>query len=272
MGVGVRPEQRVDRRTGGLEMPLLQTPGPAPDFATHAYANGNISHVGLKDFKGEKYVVLVFYPMDFVYAESIQPFSARVAEFKKLNCDVLACSTDSVYSHKAFVKASKSDGGMAGNCNIPLPADRSGKISKKYGVFDVEEGIARKALVIIDERGTARHMVASSLPVDKIIDDTLKVIQQFQEKAATSGSGGAVTGSSFPIIQSGILLLQSTAPERDGINSRISRPRPLDSPSERPLLALSSSTTSTAASMLAIGILTRISLPFSTPSSRNTTE
>merc|ERR1711899_589369 len=158
--------------------------------------------VGLKDYQGEKYVVLVFYPMDFVYAESITPFSNRVEEFNKVNCAVLAMSTDSVYSHKAFVKASRADGGLEGKCNIPLLADRSGKISKKYGVFDAEEGIARKALVIIDDRGTARHMVASSLPIDKVIDDTLKVITTFQSKSLGSGSGYDVTPSNFPIIKS----------------------------------------------------------------------
>merc|ERR1712038_1414139 len=185
-----------------VSMPLLQTPGPAPDFATHAVVNGNIGHIGLKDYQGEKYVCLVFYPMDFVYAESITPFSSRVEEFNKVNCAVLAMSTDSVYSHKAFVKASRADGGLEGKCKIPLLADRSGKISKKYGVFDAEEGIARKALVIIDDRGTARHMVASSLPIDKVIDDTLKVITTFQSKSLGSGSGYDVTPSNFPIIKS----------------------------------------------------------------------
>ena len=34
-------------------MPLLQCPGPAPDFATHAVVNGNIGHVALKDYQGE---------------------------------------------------------------------------------------------------------------------------------------------------------------------------------------------------------------------------
>merc|ERR1711971_219477 len=109
------PRSGKDKTT----MPLLQCPGPAPDFATHAVVNGQIGHVGLKDYQGEKYVVLVFYPMDFVYAESITPFCKRVDEFKKLNCAVLAMSTDSVYSHKAFVKASKADGGLEGKCNIP---------------------------------------------------------------------------------------------------------------------------------------------------------
>merc|ERR1711881_702882 len=195
MGVSGRNSQDSD-------MPLLQTPGPAPDFATHAFVKGNIGHIGLKDYQGEKYVILVFYPMDFVYAEPITPFSNRMEEFKKLNCEVLAISTDSVYSHKAFFKASKADGGLDGRCNIPLLADRSGKISKKYGVFDAEEGIARKALVIIDDRGTARHMVASSLPIDKVIDDTLKVITTFQSKSLGSGSGYDVTPSNFPITKS----------------------------------------------------------------------
>merc|ERR1712123_522353 len=103
---------------------------------------------------------------------------------------------------RAFVKASRADGGLEGKCKIPLLADRSGKISKKYGVFDAEEGIARKALVIIDDRGTARHMVASSLPVDKVIDDTLKVIQTFQSKSLGSGAGSDVQPSNFPIIKS----------------------------------------------------------------------
>merc|ERR1712088_857333 len=151
-----------------VSMPLLQTPGPAPDFATHAVVNGQIGHVGLKDYQGEKYVVLVFYPMDFVY------------------------------SHKAFVKASKADGGLEGKCNIPLLADRSGKISKKYGVFDAEEGIARKALVIIDDRGTARHMVASSLPIDKVIDDTLKVISQFQKKGSITSTSADKQWKAMP--------------------------------------------------------------------------
>merc|ERR1719438_528295 len=45
-------------------------------------------------------------------------------------------------------------------------------------------------------------MVASSLPVDKVIDDTLKVITTFQSKSLGSGSGYDVTPSNFPIIKS----------------------------------------------------------------------
>ena len=39
-------------------MPLLQCPGPAPDFATHAVVNGNIGHVALKDYQVESIVMI----------------------------------------------------------------------------------------------------------------------------------------------------------------------------------------------------------------------
>ena len=32
-------------------MPLLQTPGPAPDFTANAYVNGALGNVALKDYK-----------------------------------------------------------------------------------------------------------------------------------------------------------------------------------------------------------------------------
>ena len=54
---------------------------------------------------------------------------------------------------------------------------------------------------MIDDRGTARHMIASSLPTDKVIDDTLKVISTFQSKTGSMGSGGDVSMSSFPMIR-----------------------------------------------------------------------
>ena len=77
--------------------------------------------------------------------------------------------------------------------------------------------MARKALVVIDDRGTARHMIASSLPTDKVIDDTLKVISQFQKKGS-AGTGSAdkqwkampaQTNGPFPNIQSKHSLVAS---------------------------------------------------------------
>merc|ERR1712123_409215 len=67
------------------------------------------------------------------------------------------------------------------------------------------------------------------------------------------------------------LLSPSMSPGRSGRNSRTSRPRPLDSPSTKPLLYLLNLTTNIAVSMLEIGTHTRTSPSFSTLLSRNTT-
>ena len=51
-----------------------------------------------------KYVVLFFYPLDFTFVcpTEIIAFSERVAEFEALGCAVVACSTDSHFSHLAW--------------------------------------------------------------------------------------------------------------------------------------------------------------------------
>ncbi len=45
---------RVPLNNGLLQraaMPLLQTPGPAPDFTANAFVNGAIGNVALRDYK-----------------------------------------------------------------------------------------------------------------------------------------------------------------------------------------------------------------------------
>jgi alkyl hydroperoxide reductase subunit AhpC len=87
--------------------------------------NGQFKDIKLDDYKG-KYLVLFFYPLDlwvmwcwysylicqlinlvftltlvstFVCPTEIIAFSERAEEFRKIGCEVVGCSTDSVYSH-----------------------------------------------------------------------------------------------------------------------------------------------------------------------------
>lgn len=49
--------------------------------------------------------------------------------------------------------------------NIPLLADKSGKISRDYGVYIEEEGITFRGLFIIDKKGALRQITINDLPV-----------------------------------------------------------------------------------------------------------
>ena len=76
---------------------------PAPSFSGTAVVDGAFKDISLSDYKG-KYLVLFFYPMDFTFVcpTEIIAFSDRSDEFRKINCEVIACSTDSQFSHLAW--------------------------------------------------------------------------------------------------------------------------------------------------------------------------
>ena len=56
--------------------------------------------------------------------------------FREIGCELIACSTDSHFSHLAWVNTPREKGGL-GAMDIPLLADKSMDISRKYGVLKV---------------------------------------------------------------------------------------------------------------------------------------
>lgn len=60
-----------------------------------------------------KYVVLLFYPMDFTFVcpTEILAFSNKMDEFKEIGAEVLGISTDSKFVHVAWTKTPREEGG-----------------------------------------------------------------------------------------------------------------------------------------------------------------
>jgi len=152
----------------------------APDFQLNAVVNGAFKQVKLHDYKG-KYLVLFFYPLDFTFVcpTEIIAFSDRVEEFRKIGCEVVAASTDSHFSHLAWINTPRKDGGI-GHMNIPILADLTHSLSKDYGVLKEDEGIAFRGLFIIDKKGILRQITINDLPVGRDVDETLRLVQAFQ--------------------------------------------------------------------------------------------
>lgn len=157
---------------------LLQK--PAPNFQGTAVVNKQFKEIKLSDYKG-KYLVLFFYPLDFTFVcpTEIIAFSDRVDEFKKINCEVIAASGDSHFSHLAWINTPRKDGGL-GDLNIPLLADKSLNIAKSYGVLCEETGIPFRGLFIIDDKQILRQITINDLPVGRSVDETLRLVQAFQ--------------------------------------------------------------------------------------------
>jgi len=161
-------------------MPIPDLQKPAPQFTATAVVNGDFKEVSLSQFKG-KYVVLFFYPLDFTFVcpTEIVAFSDRAAEFEKIGCQVLAASTDSHFSHLAWCNTPRKEGGL-GKMNIPLLADKSGKLARSYGVLNEETGIPFRGLFIIDKNQNLRQITVNDLPVGRSVDETLRLVQAFQ--------------------------------------------------------------------------------------------
>ncbi|KAI8127728.1 Peroxiredoxin 1 [Lucilia cuprina] len=159
-------------------MPQLQK--AAPQFKGTAVVNGVFKDISLADYKG-KYVVLFFYPLDFTFVcpTEIIAFSDRAAEFRNIGCEVIGCSTDSQYTHLAWINTPRKQGGL-GEMDIPLLADKSMKIARDYGVLDEETGIPFRGLFIIDKNQNLRQMTVNDLPVGRSVDETLRLVQAFQ--------------------------------------------------------------------------------------------
>lgn len=135
-------------------MPVPSLQQPAPVFKGTAVVNGMFKEISLEDYKGQ-FVVLFFYPLDFTFVcpTEIIAFSDAIEDFKKIKTAVVACSTDSQFSHLAWVNTPRKQGGL-GEMAIPLLADKSSAISKAYGVLDENTGIPFRGLFIIDGKGT----------------------------------------------------------------------------------------------------------------------
>ncbi|KAL1497976.1 hypothetical protein ABEB36_008852 [Hypothenemus hampei] len=153
---------------------------PAPIFKGTAVVDGQFKEISLEDYKG-KYVIIFFYPLDFTFVcpTEIIAFSDRIEEFKKINTAVVACSTDSHFSHLAWTNTSRLQGGL-GPMSIPLLADKNLEISRAYGVLDEATGIDFRGLFIIDGKGILRQVTINDLPVGRSVDETIRLVQAFQ--------------------------------------------------------------------------------------------
>jgi len=153
---------------------------PAPHFKSAAVINGEFKDISLEDFRG-RYLILMFYPLDFTFVcpTEITAFSDRIDEFRKINCEVVACSTDSKFSHLAWTKLGRKEGGL-GTMRIPLLSDITKQISRDYGVLLEEEGYTIRGSFIIDDKGIIKQITMNDTPVGRSVEETLRLVKAFQ--------------------------------------------------------------------------------------------
>ncbi len=167
----------------------------APSFSAKAVKGETIIEgFSLDQFIGKKYVVLFFYPKDFTFVcpTELHRFQDEIKQFEDRNVQVVGCSTDSEFSHWAWINTPKNKGGIQG-VNYPLVADINKTISEAYDVLAgtdtvnddgdyVIEGelVAYRGLFLIDKEGIVRHQVVNDMPLGRSINECLRVVDALQ--------------------------------------------------------------------------------------------
>ena len=158
---------------------MLQVGKKAPPFdmpSTKDMKNLK-ENVSLNDYRG-KWLILFFYPLDFTFVcpTEIKAFNEKYDEIKKAGADVLGVSTDSVFSHRAWVNTPDDQGGL-GSLDYVLASDITKDVSRDYGVLLEDKGIALRGLFIIDPDGYLQYQVVHSLNTGRSVDETLRVLE-----------------------------------------------------------------------------------------------
>jgi len=141
------------------------------DFDFEAYHAGKFIRGNTEDFRG-KWLVLFFYPRDFTFVcpTELRGFAKMIGGFEEENAVVLACSTDSLHSHKAWFESDLKE------VAYPVIADTNHSITQMFDIL-LQNGEALRGTFIFNPDGILKYQVVSDNNVGRSTDETLRVLK-----------------------------------------------------------------------------------------------
>ncbi len=125
-----------------------------------------------------KWSVLFFYPADFTFVcpTELKDMADAKPHFDKMWVEILAVSTDTIFSHRAWVKSEK----LMEDFPYKMLADHGLETSDIYNILDDESGIAGRGTFIIDPDGVVRTIEVASGPLGRNSDELIRKLQALQ--------------------------------------------------------------------------------------------
>jgi mycoredoxin-dependent peroxiredoxin len=121
----------------------------APDFTLK---DQNNQEVTLSSFRGDRAVLVVFYPFAFsgICTGELCAVRDDIGSFQNDDVQVLAVSVDPLFALRAWAEAQ--------NYRFPLLSDfwPHGKVAQDYGVFNERSGAAVRGTFLVDKEGIVR--------------------------------------------------------------------------------------------------------------------
>jgi len=125
--------------------------------------------------KNKRWTVLFFYPADFTFvcATEFSALADQHEKFSKMGCDIVTVSTDTKFTHLAW---RKSEGELA-SVRYPMAADRTGKLSRMFGVYNENSGLDLRGTFIINPEGTLLGSEVNFYNLGRNIDELMRKVQ-----------------------------------------------------------------------------------------------
>lgn len=147
----------------------VETGQPAPDFAL---PDQHGRTVRLSDFRGDRAVVVVFFPFAFTGTCTSELCAIRdeIADFANDDVQVLAVSCDTKHALRVFSEQEGYD--------FPLLSDfwPHGEVARAYGVFLEDKGFATRGTFLVDRDGVLRWSVVNGPGEARSTDDYRKAL------------------------------------------------------------------------------------------------
>jgi peroxiredoxin len=146
--------------------PSVKVGQEAPDFTANYLAppdaNGRRQRkeVKLSEFKGQKNVVLAFFPAAFSSGctNEMSKYQETVGQFNVNNTVILGISVDSPWANAAFADKVGAE--------FTMLSDSKRDISRAYGVFDEQNVVARRTTFVIDRAGVVQQVFMAQEALD----------------------------------------------------------------------------------------------------------
>ena len=145
-----------------------------PFYDPKADTDGKISSEELEG----KWFVLFYYPADFTFVcpTELKDMADQEAKFKELDVEILAISTDTVFSHRAWVKHERLMEGFP----YKMLADHSTEVAYNYNLLDEESGIAGRGTYVVDPDGIIRTIEVASGALGRNSEELIRKIEALQ--------------------------------------------------------------------------------------------
>ncbi|MGB9604800.1 MAG: redoxin domain-containing protein [Bryobacteraceae bacterium] len=131
----------------------------APDFALPSTTGREIR---LSEFRGEKAVILAFFPAAFTSGctKEMKGYQAHLDKAAGAGAQVLAVSVDDLATLQKWAERLR--------LGFPLLSDSAHQVAAAYGVLDAVRGAARRTTFVIDKEGRIRHIEVGSDALDPV--------------------------------------------------------------------------------------------------------